>query len=512
MEATCGSSADIRPRSSILAGASIHRAVQRLLPTRRMRATGLRLLAVVLALALASLAGQPPIGSDAGAAAGARHSQHRQQQHADAAHKPHPHHSHPSHPSRKRRATHRSHPAAPGHKPASAGVPAASAPNLSTPPAEASPGGEAPNQPTDDPPSSSEPPDSSEPPVEEPPTTTQTSTSTTATAATSTTTTTTTATTTTATTTTTAAATTSTPPPPSPDPFAGAHLYVEPNSPADQTQAEWTKAGRSAEAAQIGKVASQPIAKWFGNWSDGHGSTAGDVNWWVSAATAAGKLPVLVAYDIPWRDCSQYSSGGAASAQAYEQFIEGIVQGIGGRRAVVIVEPDALAELECLSAEKQATYYSLLSFAVSHLGKSSSTAVYLDAGNAHWQSAATMATRLRKADVAGARGFSLNVSNFDATASETSYGEAIAKALGTGAHFVIDTSRNGQGAPPEGAWCNPPGRGLGANPTASTGNSLLDAYLWVKTPGASDGTCNGGPAAGAWWPEYALGLAQRANG
>jgi endoglucanase len=138
--------------------------------------------------------------------------------------------------------------------------------------------------------------------------------------------------------------------------------------------------------------------------------------------------------------------------------------------------------------------------------------VYLDAGNAHWQSAATMAARLRQADVAQARGFSLNTSNFDTTSSETTYGEAIAKSLGTGAHFVIDTSRNGQGRAPEGAWCNPPGRGLGETPTANTGNSLIDAYLWVKMPGASDGTCNGGPSAGQWWPEYALGLAERAAG
>ncbi len=262
----------------------------------------------------------------------------------------------------------------------------------------------------------------------------------------------------------------------------------------------------------MGKIASQPVAKWFGNWSYGHGGTAGNVNWWVSAATTARTLPVLVAYNIPWRDCSQYSSGGAPSNQAYEQFIEAMVQGISGRRAVVILEPDALPELECLSAEKQSSYYTLLSYAVAHLAKSSSVSVYLDAGNAHWQSPATMAARLRKADVAGARGFSLNVSNFDTTASEDSYGEAIAADLGSGGHFIVDTSRNGQGLAPEDAWCNPSGRGLGANPTSATGNSLVDAYLWVKQPGASDGTCNGGPAAGQWWPAYALGLAERAAG
>jgi endoglucanase len=46
--------------------------------------------------------------------------------------------------------------------------------------------------------------------------------------------------------------------------------------------------------------------------------------------------------------------------------------------------------------------------------------------------------------------------------------------------------------------------------TPSTGDPLADAFLWIKAPGESDGTCNGGPSAGTWWPDYALGLAQRA--
>ncbi|MET0953525.1 MAG: hypothetical protein ABWX57_09565 [Aeromicrobium sp.] len=29
---------------------------------------------------------------------------------------------------------------------------------------------------------------------------------------------------------------------------------------------------------------------------------------------------------------------------------------------------------------------------------------------------------------------------------------------------------------------------------------------WVKHPGESDGTCNGGPAAGLWWRAGALAL------
>jgi endoglucanase len=296
------------------------------------------------------------------------------------------------------------------------------------------------------------------------------------------------------------------------DPFANERFYVEPNSAAARTQQEWSKAGRSGEAAEIAKIATQASAEWFGDWSYGHGSTAGDVNWWVSAATAAGTLPVLVAYDIPWRDCSQDSAGGASDASAYRQFINGMAEGIAARKAVVILEPDALAELTCLSAAQQSTYYSLLSYAVAHLSESPAVSVYLDAGNAGWQPASTMAARLRKADVAGARGFSLNVSNFDTTASESAYGEAIDHELGDTAHFIIDTSRNGQGSAAGGAWCNPPGRGLGTPPTSATGNPLIDAFFWVKRPGESDGTCNGGPSAGTWWPEYALELAQNAVG
>ncbi|MFG2519105.1 glycoside hydrolase family 6 protein [Streptomyces sp. NPDC048527] len=49
-------------------------------------------------------------------------------------------------------------------------------------------------------------------------------------------------------------------------------------------------------------------------------------------------------------------------------------------------------------------------------------------------------------------------------------------------------------------------------PTTLTGDDTLDAYLWIKRPGESDGTCRGGPSAGQWWPQYALGLAGAAKG
>jgi endoglucanase len=61
-------------------------------------------------------------------------------------------------------------------------------------------------------------------------------------------------------------------------------------------------------------------------------------------------------------------------------------------------------------------------------------------------------------------------------------------------------------------WCNPPGRALRNAPTTSTGDPLVDAFLRVKYPGESDGSCHqGDPPAGAWWPAYALALANASH-
>jgi endoglucanase len=61
-----------------------------------------------------------------------------------------------------------------------------------------------------------------------------------------------------------------------------------------------------------------------------------------------------------------------------------------------------------------------------------------------------------------------------------------------------DRERPGGGTLAAGNWCNPPGSGLGLRPTANTGAPLLDAYLWVKTPGQSDGQCDSAAGVRAW--------------
>lgn len=41
-----------------------------------------------------------------------------------------------------------------------------------------------------------------------------------------------------------------------------------------------------------------------------------------------------------------------------------------------------------------------------------------------------------------------------------------------------------------GDWCNVIGTGFGVRPTTSTGDSLEDAFVWVKPGGESDGSSN----------------------
>jgi endoglucanase len=252
------------------------------------------------------------------------------------------------------------------------------------------------------------------------------------------------------------------------------------------------------DTALLSELAEIPTAQWLGSWSGNVAQTVRDT---VGAAQASGKMPVLVAYNVPNTDCGGYSAGGAQSPSAYAQWIQSVADGIGNAQAVVIVEPDALSQLCGDPAQR----YAMLDSAIDVLETNPGTFTYLDAGNPSWIPAGEMAERLRAAGVADADGFSLNVSNFQTTTSNLTYGRAISTALG-GAHFVVDTSRNGNG--PGSDWCNPSGRAVGARPTADTGQAGVDAFLWVKRPGESDGTCNGGPAAGVFWAEYAIALAR----
>ncbi|GAA2953243.1 glycoside hydrolase family 6 protein [Kitasatospora cinereorecta] len=291
-------------------------------------------------------------------------------------------------------------------------------------------------------------------------------------------------------------------------PKRGDPYWVNPDGNAARQVAAYAREGEKANADLIRKIAEQPVGEWIGP-DDPRGVTRG----LTETAEAADRDALLVLYNIPHRDCGQFSKGGAADGDAYRNWLESVAQGIGDRRATVILEPDALLHLVdgCTPQQFHEERYDLLKSAVQRLKRQPNATVYMDAGNAGWQTPDALFEPLQRAGIAEADGFAVNVSNFETTAASTDFGKRLSAKVG-GKPFVIDTSRNGNGpyggGDPAESWCNPPGRALGERPTTDTGEALVDAYLWIKRPGESDGDCKGGPKAGAWYPEYALDLAR----
>jgi endoglucanase len=364
-------------------------------------------------------------------------------------------------------------------------------------------------------------------------------------------------------------------------------LVPLPNQAGVQQAVGLLRAGQVRNALLVGALLAKPHAVWVTKGSPTDARNA--VRNAVVLADFERAVPVLVAYDIPGRDCGGFSAGGAQNTADYKAWIDGFATGLGSHKAVVVLEPDGLGLLPSNCGGPNPSYpftdserYEELNYAVDRLEQQPGAIVYLDGTHSHWLGVGDISLRLVTAGVQRAQGFFLNVSNYRATPDLLEYGTWISKCiafandpeeggwrlghydwcasqyfspfgpvnpddistwhftdqwfdanLGTAVpttHFVVDTSRNGQGPwHPTVAysdaqdWCNPPGRGLGLPSSANTGSPLADAFLWVKVPGESDGSCNRGvsgstvdpewggivdPAAGQWFPQQALQLAQ----
>lgn len=130
------------------------------------------------------------------------------------------------------------------------------------------------------------------------------------------------------------------------------------------------------------------------------------------------------------------------------------------------------------------------------------------------------------------RGYSSNVSNYNPyqtnnpppytagspSADESRYANSLANALsqyGLPTKFIIDQGRVAlDGARSEwGEWCNVSPSGFGQPFTTNTNNGNVDAIVWVKPGGESDGACgmSGAPQAGAWFDTYAQMLVTNAH-
>jgi endoglucanase len=280
-------------------------------------------------------------------------------------------------------------------------------------------------------------------------------------------------------------------------------FYVDP----DASAARWVAANPNDSRAAVirDRIASVPQARWFTTTNTS--AVRGQVDAFVGAAAAAGKIPIMVVYNIPNRDCSGASTGGAPNHTAYRQWVDQVAAGLGGRPATIILEPDVLALMSnCMNASQQAEVSASMAYAGKALRAGSSQArVYFDAANSAWLSPSVMAGRLRAADISNsAHGISSNVSNYRWTSEEVAYAKATINAIGDSRlRAVIDTSRNGNG-PLGTEWCDPAGRAIGTESTNQTGDSMIDAFLWVKLPGEADGCI---ASAGQFVPQRAYDLA-----
>jgi endoglucanase len=293
-------------------------------------------------------------------------------------------------------------------------------------------------------------------------------------------------------------------------PSAGAAdsvFYVDPSSSA----AQWVAANPNDSRAAVirDRIASVPQGRWFTQ--NNPGTIAGEVDGYVGAAAAAGKIPILVVYNIPNRDCSGASAGGLPDHTAYRAWITQFAAGLKGRPAAIVLEPDVLALMTtCLNTSQQDEVYASMEFAGKALRSASSQAkVYFDIGHSAWLSPSDAAARLNRADIADSGdGIAVNVSNYRSTAESTSYLHDVISATGVSRlKGVIDTSRNGNG-PAGSEWCDPGGRAIGTPSTNVTSDPLVAAYLWIKLPGEADGCIAG---AGQFVPQRAYDLAVAAG-
>ncbi|WP_460772622.1 glycoside hydrolase family 6 protein [Microbacterium sp. GXF7504] len=285
-------------------------------------------------------------------------------------------------------------------------------------------------------------------------------------------------------------------------PGVGTLIVAPEESKAAKAAAEGTLPRAEQEAAEY--LAAQPTAYWLTPEIDPIGEVGYRILNLAEQARAQDAALTVVVYGLPERDCSETHSAGGLDDASYDRWtgeIGDALRRAGGVQKIVVLEPDSLAQApDCGNVEARVDQ---LRQAVDRLA-GTDTWIYLDGGHSNWRSAQDQAALIAAVGLSGkVRGFALNVSNYNTTVDEFAYAHALTAQLG-GGHALIDTSRNGAG-PAGGEWCNPPGRLIG-DPGGTYGDDVVDTNLWIKPPGESDGTCNGGPVAGAWWPSGSVEL------
>lgn len=202
---------------------------------------------------------------------------------------------------------------------------------------------------------------------------------------------------------------------------APSKFFIPPPDPGAVKQvAALLKARDIVNAAKLTAMVTTPQAVWLTGGSPAEVQKS--VKKTMKEAALEKRIPVLVAYNLPFRDCAQYSAGGAVDTAAYEAWIDGFAKGIGTAKAIVILEPDGLGIIPynttiygqaewcqpTVTAEDGTTApapgaspearYEQLQYAVAALAAAAPGAsVYLDGTHAGWLGVGEAAYRINKA-------------------------------------------------------------------------------------------------------------------
>jgi hypothetical protein len=278
----------------------------------------------------------------------------------------------------------------------------------------------------------------------------------------------------------------------------------------------------ASEVSLLSLIAREPVGSRFSVYTAGGGPGAieSQLNKFLCRmhTVAPNAIPLLSTYFLLHGPGCPTES--ASDKAVFERRVNEFAAGVADYPTVIFAEEDAIDTAGCLSKAGLGAREKLLAYEVSMLAKIPHAVVYLDGGTEDANSAGFAAKILNAAGVRKIRGFFLNATHRNWTSKEIAFGEKISK-LTHGAHFIINTGDNGRGPTlnPHPAkqgienLCNPPGSGLGPQPTTDTGFPLVDAFEWTSEPGNSGGVCHPGePASGVFGVNLGLALARNANG
>ena len=261
---------------------------------------------------------------------------------------------------------------------------------------------------------------------------------------------------------------------------------------------------RGAARTQLSKIVGQPRMQWFGAWVH-TGAIRHAVRDHVAAVTGGDpsvgvQLGVFRLQPFERAACRRLPT--RAEQRSFRAWIREFARGLGTTRAAVVLQPD-LPFVRCLPRHSRIDMR-LISWAARVLDAQPQTTVYLDAGAADWLTVGQAADMLKRSGVGRVRGFSLNLTHFDSTVRQVSYGRAVVRALARRGvrdkHFVVDTAQNGRPfkaftyrrtfqrgivcASRHARHCVT----LGQPFTTTTATAQADAYIWAGRPWINNAT------------------------